>query len=150
MKVNLSRIHENLWVGDHKESLYPPNNIFSKWSAVLCCAFCEADALTKTLVSKVFYDRQMSVDAAASHIMEAAESLNVLLSENDGPVLVHCQAGINRSCSTCAAYAILFLGWEPLDAIEYLRMQNSSIGRPAIVNNSFEAALYFLQKRFKE
>jgi protein-tyrosine phosphatase len=52
----------------------------------------------------------------------------------DGPTLVHCQAGLNRS-GLIAARALVIMGFEPVEAINKLRAGRS---RLVLCNEAFE------------
>lgn len=82
----------------------------------------------------VMYDSESSpVDHA--QLVEIAE---LIIELNDrGPVLVHCQAGLNRS-SLCVGAALVLMGSTGADAIELIRKKRSSA---CLCNRVFEQKL---------
>ena len=77
-----------------------------------------------------------SVDQTFEQIEELARWVN--LCRSTGPVLVHCQAGLNRS-SLVAARALMLEGMSAEDAITTLRAKRS----PAcLCNRAFEDYLH--------
>jgi hypothetical protein len=74
-----------------------------------------------------------------STLYEAAERVRTAMS--DGPTLVHCQAGLNRS-ALVAGLALVLDGFAPAEAIDLLRRRRS----PAVLCNPvFEAWLLDLE-----
>lgn len=60
------------------------------------------------------------------HLYELIIETNVLYEihkslENKEPVLVHCHAGMQRSCATVAAYLIVYYGFTPEMTIKYIK-----------------------------
>ena len=43
--------------------------------------------------------------------------------ENNRPVLVHCHAGMQRSCAVVACYLINYYGLDPYTAVEYIKQK---------------------------
>ena len=68
------------------------------------------------------------LEAVASYVLDAA---------SEGPTLVHCQAGLNRS-GLVAAYALVLDGVAPTDAVALLRARRSP---QVLCNPVFEAWL---------
>ncbi len=78
-------------------------------------------------------------DAHGTPDMDAANNLakKVVAALDRGPVLVHCQAGLNRS-GLITALALMHLGRTADEAIRLLRDRRSPV---VLCNRSFERAL---------
>ena len=124
----ISQIEGNLWQGGCRDGLILPTffkHIVSlyKWESYTV----EHDLETSTTI-KMFDSIGQSFEA----IDDLAEWVNMCC--EDGPTLVHCQAGLNRS-SLVAGRALTLRGWPPVQAIQLLRTRRS----PAcLCNHSFE------------
>jgi hypothetical protein len=70
----------------------------------------------------------------------------VLKGLKKGKVLVHCQAGLNRSGLT-AAFTLMRMGWSAQDAIDHLRRQRSNM---VLCNATFVAQLHAFEHRRHE
>jgi dual specificity protein phosphatase-like protein len=128
----ISHIEGNLWQGGCQSGLHLPHffkHVFSMypWERYKV----KKDQLSTEVYIEMFdsLDQSMEqVDAIARLINEAKKT---------GPVLVHCQAGLNRS-SLVAARSLMLDGRTADEAIKLLRVQRS----PAcLCNVSFEAHL---------
>jgi protein-tyrosine phosphatase len=63
-----------------------------------------------------------------------------------GKVLVHCQAGLNRS-GLVAGFTLMRLGWSAQDAIDHLRRTRSNL---VLCNKTFVKQLHDLEHRREE
>lgn len=103
---------------DHVVSLYPWENYAL-----------DPGKMLKTYLEVQMYDAE---DQGFEQVEWLAE--HVVRCVLDGPTLVHCQAGLNRS-SLVAASALLKMSYEPAEAIALLREKRS----PAVLcNRAFE------------
>jgi len=127
----ISQIDGNLYQGgcatgltlpgfiEHVISLYP-------WEQY------EAEHQVKSVLSVVMYDAE---DQGFGQVFKIAEWVNACV--EDGPTLVHCQAGLNRS-SLVAAASLILKGASGKEAIALIREQRS----PAcLCNPAFERYL---------
>jgi len=143
--VSLKKIHPSLYIGNVDAA---QKNI---WTHVLCTAGCRHES-SNSVTNCPFLDT-MDIDRqpvweAEYHIRNGALLLDIILrkkTNEESTVLVHCQAGMNRSASVIVAYAI-GIGWTAQDAIDYVRSQNSTRlqVRPkaaAVTNRVFEFVL---------
>lgn len=127
----ISQIATNLWQGGCADGLVLPDLI----EHVVSLYPWEAYTLTK--MPKTFLEVQMfdSLDQATDQVKELAGWVNNRRKE--GPVLVHCQAGLNRS-SLIAGYALVLEGMSGKEAVKTLREKRS----PAcLCNPAFEQFL---------
>lgn len=126
----ISHVTGNLWQGGCQYGLVLPPNIkhvvsLYPWEAY----YIKHDA---TYTPYVMYD---SDEVQEEDVRSAAELVNERV--EDGPTLVHCQAGLNRS-GLVAAYSLMLKGMSALNAITLLRESRS----PAVLcNRTFEAWL---------
>ena len=123
----VSQITKNLWVGgcatgltlppffEHLVSLYP-------W---------EAYTLRHELVSKLEVRMYDSLDQSMDQVRNIARWLRSCYKQ--GPTLVHCQAGLNRS-NLIAATALITDGGNPQEVIDLLREKRASA---VLCNDSF-------------
>lgn len=127
----ISNIEGNLWQGGCQNGLELPH--FFKYVVSLYPweSYRVKHELDGMLVVKM-YD---SLDQSTEQVDAIARLINVF--KADGPVLVHCQAGLNRS-SLVAARSLMLDGKTADEAISLLRTQRS----PAcLCNPSFEEYL---------
>ena len=127
----ISQIDGNLWQGGCENGLILPDFIQHVVSLYPWETYKVKHDL-KSHLSVFMYDSREQgfeqVDSVARWVNEKCE---------DGPTLVHCQAGLNRS-SLVAARALMLRGSSAQDAIAKIREQRS----PAcLCNRSFEAWL---------
>lgn len=124
----ISHIDGNLWVGGCRDGLILPREIehvvsLYPWETYRC------PLMLKSHLEVRMYD---SLDQAFGQVTAIASWVNSCLA--DGPTLVHCQAGLNRS-NLVAATALVHQGMEPCEAIALLRAKRS----PAVLcNPAFE------------
>lgn len=127
----ISQIDGNLWQGGCQNGLVLPVEIEHLISLYPWERYTVQHEL-KSALTVCMYDTtgqgMAQVDAIAAWVNAAAE---------DGPVLVHCQAGLNRS-SLIIARALMLRGWSAKEAIDTIRANRS----PAcLCNHAFEAHL---------
>lgn len=128
----MSKITENLWQGGCRDGLVLPHHIKHVVSLYPWERYRVAHELDSHMAVRL-YD---SLDTPDDGQLEAlAGWVNVC--RRTGPVLVHCQAGLNRS-GLVAGLALVLDGTPPADAVALLRSSRS----PAVLcNPAFEAAL---------
>lgn len=128
----ISHIEGNLWQGGCQNGLVLPTDIKHLVSLYPWEAFTVNHKLGSEL-SIVAYDSE------PQHIAPMLDGLASWISAcmDDGPTLVHCQAGLNRS-GLVAALVLMKRGRSAREAIDLLRATRS----PAVLcNKSFEAWL---------
>lgn len=67
--------------------------------------------------------------------------INMFMKQNPSAnILIHCQAGINRSATIIAYYLIKYRGYDPKDIIKKIRLANATQrnNTPALINPLFE------------
>lgn len=129
-KVDLiSHIHENLWSGGciggaplpedftHVFSLYP-------WERY------KLGPNTKLHETKLYDELDQNLDAVDA----LADEIVAALDEEDSKVLIHCQAGLNRS-GLLTGLVLCKLGFEAKEALDLLRSQRSPL---VLCNEAFE------------
>ena len=139
--INLPKIHRNLYLGSAKAArTCAPSHM-----QILCvangstCDSCRGELCTGSF-SNVPDDFFMSKRAFDSFTIPAAKKLEQAL--NKGPTLVHCYAGINRSCSVIAKYAMMYKKMTADEVIYYLREKNRRERHlPALSNFAFVSHL---------
>lgn len=130
----LSHVTGNLWQGGCANGLILPEQI----EHVVSLYPWETYTVThqvKSMLSLIMYD---STDQAFGQVESIARWVAARM--EDGPTLVHCQAGLNRS-GLVAAVALIVTGMDPADAIALLRAQRANPdGTSAVLcNPAFEA-----------
>jgi len=127
----ISEIDHNLWQGGCEQGLILPRFIKHLVSLYPWERFTVRHELDSVLVARM-YD---SEDQALGKVEAIARWVNAC--RETGPVLVHCQAGLNRS-SLVVARALMLAGKSADDAIITLREKRS----PAcLCNHAFEEYL---------
>lgn len=127
----VSEIADNLWQGGCTTGLVLPHEIAHVVSLYPWEQYTVLHEV-RSVLSVVMYD---SDDQGYAQVDAIAAWINVC--REDGPTLVHCQAGLNRS-SLVAARALMLGGMKARDAIALLREKRS----PAcLCNKSFESHL---------
>jgi len=127
----ISQIDETLWVGGCADGLILPTEIEHVVSLYPWEAY-RAHHEVKSVLSVRMYD---SLEQGTAQVPAIAAWVNVCRA--DGPTLVHCQAGLNRS-NLVAATALILGGMAPSDAVALLREKRS----PAcLCNPAFVEAL---------
>jgi protein-tyrosine phosphatase len=124
----ISEIDENLWQGGCAAGLTLPTFITNVVSLYPWESYTMHGDIASTLMVWMYDSTDQGFDgvpAIARWVNDRREL---------GPVLVHCQAGLNRS-SLIAAYALMLEGVDPAAAIDVIRARRS----PAcLCNPSFE------------
>lgn len=130
----ISNIEKNLWQGGCKDGLIAPNSI----DVIISLYPWEKYKLLnhQILVSYRMYD---STDQGFDQIEEIAQQVNIYL-DYGKTVLVHCQAGLNRS-SLVVARSLMLKGRTAKDSITLLREKRSMA---CLCNPSFEKYLLSL------
>jgi protein-tyrosine phosphatase len=124
----ISQIEGNLWTGGCQDGLVLPEF----FEHVVSLYPWERYEVRHELTTGRSVRMLDSPDQATDEIDELAEWVSACM--NDGPTLVHCQAGLNRS-SLVAAATLIRRGSTPEDAIALLRERRS----PAVLcNEAFE------------
>lgn len=132
----ISHIAENLYQGGCENGLVLPLEIVHVVSLYPWEQYAGHQGV-RSVLSVVMYD---SEDQGYEQVEAIAAWVNVCRA--DGPTLVHCQAGLNRS-SLVAARALMLQGATASDAIRSLRIERS----PAcLCNPAFEAYLLGLNE----
>lgn len=127
----ISEIADNLWQGGCEEGLELPPFIAHVVSLYAWESY-KTDYHVRSVLTVEMYD---SEDQGYAQVSAIAAWVNVCRA--NGPTLVHCQAGLNRS-SLVAARALMLEGLTADAAIALLREQRS----PAcLCNPAFEAYL---------
>lgn len=127
----ISEIDDNLWQGGCDGSLVLPAHI----AHVVSLYPWENYKVKHDLASFVQFRMYDSEFQAMDQVLELAEWVN--RRRQSGPVLVHCQAGLNRSAAVAGA-ALVLAGRTPDEAIALMRERRS----PAVLcNRSFESWL---------
>lgn len=127
----ISEIADNLWQGGCANGLVLPKEIVHLISLYPWETYSIISEI-RSVLSVVMYD---SLDQSYEQIDGIADWVNTCRS--DGPTLVHCQAGLNRS-SLVVARSLMFNGMSATDAIALLREKRS----PAVLcNTAFETWL---------
>jgi protein-tyrosine phosphatase len=127
----ISQITDNLWTGGCTNGLVLPDVIVHLVSLYPWEQYTVEHDI-RSVLSVVMYD---SEDQEFDQVDGIAAWVNVC--RKDGPTLVHCQAGLNRS-GLVAARALMLEGMSGADAVALLREKRS----PAVLcNTSFEGWL---------
>ena len=121
------RIYGNLFQGGCVDRLQLP----SEFKHVVSLYPWERYALCEG-TDRVEYKLYDSNDQDLSQVIDIAKQVNELC--DDGPTLVHCQMGLNRSGVVCAT-ALVLQGMPPEEAIKLLRDQRDPY---VLCNPSFE------------
>lgn len=128
----ITQVDDTLFVGGCATGLVLPDNIEHVVSLYPWETY-QARHELRTVLSVVMYDSDDGVNG--EQVREIAAWVNNRC--NEGPTLVHCQAGLNRS-NLVAATALILRGMAPAAAIALLREKRS----PAVLcNETFEAWL---------
>jgi len=132
----ISQIKGNLWQGGCQNGLILPH-FFKHIISLYPWESYKIKHEVRSRLEIVMYD---SLDQS----MEQVDALAawVVACVNDGPTLVHCQAGLNRS-SLVAGRSLMLMGFKGWEAVKLLREQRS----PAcLCNSAFERHLKDMDK----
>lgn len=131
----ISQVTDNLWQGGCQQGLILPTHI----NYILSLYPWERYEIQHKVRSEVYVRMYDGPDQALDQIEDLAHMVNKW--RERGQVLVHCQAGLNRS-SVVVARALMLGGMAADEAIALLRAQRS----PAcLCNPSFESWLRSLE-----
>lgn len=117
----ISEIGDNLWQGGCTNGLIIPEHIEHVVSLYPWEAYGSRHQLKSNLAVTMYDSTDEPVDR--EQVLAIAAWVNVCRA--NGPTLVHCQAGLNRS-SLVAATALVLAGALPIDAVALLRDKRSS------------------------
>lgn len=132
----ISHIEGNLYQGGTTTGLVLPERFRHLFTMYPWETYTIRDGHDVQVHEHAMYDSEDGADR--DQVVEIAE--RVVEAMADGPTLVVCQAGLNRS-GLIAGAALVLQGWEPQEAVALLRSQRS----PAVLcNKSFEALLFSL------
>ena len=132
----ISEIGPNLWQGGCENNLILPE-FFSHLISVYPW---ESYAIKHELDSLLAVQMFDSLNQSFEQIEAIANWVNVC--KKSGPVLVHCQAGLNRS-SLIVARSLMLEGASSNEAINLIRAKRSQV---CLCNKSFEKYLRGLDK----
>lgn len=124
----ISQITDTLWTGGCTNGLVLPDHIEHIVSLYPWEAYTVRHEI-KSALSVIMYD---SLDQAMGQVGAIADWVNACRA--DGPTLVHCQAGLNRS-GLVAATALIRGGMGAAEAVALLREKRSSA---VLCNRAFE------------
>jgi protein-tyrosine phosphatase len=126
----ISRVAPDLWMGGCADGLELPHDIDHVVSLYPWESY-ELHECVQSTTAVWMYDEEGGVDS--QRILSVARWVNECRAS--GTVLVHCQAGLNRS-GLVTATALVLGGWHPQEAIAHLRMARSDA---VLCNRSFVA-----------
>lgn len=134
----ISHIEGNLWMGGCDGSLVLPEHIehvvsLYKWENY------RVNHKLKSHKQITMYDSSDTPNER--DVLDAARLVNKCV--EDGPTLVHCQAGLNRS-GLVAAASLMLRGWTAKDAVALLREKRSNA---VLCNKTFYFWLKELENR---
>ncbi len=96
---------------------------------VVCLRLSEKDTMMPKNVT-VHYVRLTALSVSAQDIIRV---LSILTAPENGPCLVHCQHGADRTGVVCAAYRVCVQGWTKEAAVD--EMRNGGFGFHRILTN---------------
>lgn len=124
----MTQMDDNLWQGGCDRGLTLPNDIMHVVSLFPWMKYDVEHELDSYLEWRM-YDTEGVVDGPL--VIRLAQWVNEC--RKTGPVLVHCQAGLNRSALVTAT-ALVLEGWDPAEAIQMMREKRSDA---VLCNRSF-------------
>ena len=125
----MSEISHNLWQGGVRQGLVLPKFISHIVSLYPWESYRHEHDLKSDLIVRM-YD---SLEQSLNQVDDIARWVNACRAT--GPVLVHCQAGLNRSSLVVARALILGEQYLPVEAIELIREKRS---QACLCNEAFE------------
>ena len=128
----ISNIEGNLWQGGCENGLVLPDNIKHVISLYKWEDYTHGPLKTHEVVE--MYDSNDEVDS--DEVDRLANLVNELLATGED-VLVHCQAGLNRS-SLVAARSLMLRDKNPLSAVEAIILVRKSRSQACLCNRTFE------------
>ena len=132
----ISHINRNLYMGGCEQGLILPAEIQHVVSLYPWEAYSIAHEVTSYLAFRLYDSLEQAMDQIEDIARWVANRLD------DGPTLVHCQAGLNRS-GLVSARALMIRGFSAKAAISLLREKRS----PAVLcNTAFEDYLLGLEE----
>lgn len=135
----ISQIEGNLWQGGCQNGLQLPQFIKHVISLYPWEQYTVKHDLDSMLVVKM-YD---SLDQSTEQVDALAQWINVCV--KDGPTLVHCQAGLNRS-SLVAVRSLMLREEDPYSANEAIGLLREKRSPACLCNPAFEEYLRGLDK----
>ncbi|WP_099021220.1 protein-tyrosine phosphatase family protein [Mycolicibacterium palauense] len=126
----ISYIGDNLWQGGCADGLMLPEDI----DHVVSVYPWERYEMAREISSELYVEMYDSVYQGFEQIDAIATWINVC--RKDGPVLVHCQAGLNRSSLVTARALYMQGGMSGADIVAHLR----NVRSPAVLCNPAFAA----------
>lgn len=131
----ISHIEGNLWMGGCTNGLVLPKHIKHHVSLYPWENYTVRHHLDSSMAVKMYDDHSgVNVD----HVLAIANWVNQCVAQSD--TLVNCQAGLNRS-GLIAATSLVLRGWDPGDAISWLRERRS---HAVLCNKTFERFIHAL------
>lgn len=127
----ISHIEGDLWQGGTQTGLVLPE----RFDHVVSLYQAEKYTVHHDLITENYFLMYDSTRQSFEQVDEIARHVNECL--EDGPTVVLCQAGLNRS-SLVTARSLMLRGWTADEAITLIRTQRSPA---ALCNPSFEAWL---------
>jgi hypothetical protein len=124
---------ECLWEWDDEDEMTEP-----RFDAILCLYPWEPYSVPEGVIKRevALYD---ALEQALDQVDELADQIDSwIASSGAGSVLVHCQAGLNRSNLVVARYLIKHKGMTPNEAISLLREKRH---QEVLCNSHFESWL---------
>jgi len=123
----IAEIAANLWQGGYRSDIVLPEFIKS-----IVCLYPEHCYTSPPGAKRYIFDLKDSIDQTFEQVDYIARLVNT--SREDGPALVHCQAGINRS-SLIVCRALMLEGMSADAAITLIREKRS---KSCLCNPMFE------------
>ena len=138
---DLDQIIDNLYVGNIKSAEVFGNSFDL---VVNCTTDIPRPSYCKKFIRISVYDTPTESDKMYMEIYRTnvfKEIYNTL--KNNGKVLIHCFAGIQRSCAVTACYLIWIYGMTPTDVIQFIRSNRpiaffGDVNFQKTINNVYE------------
>lgn len=140
----ISQIEGNLWQGGCENGLELPH--FFK-ALISLYPWEKYKVQYRQLSTEIYVEMYDAVDQAYSQVDALAALVNE--AKKNGPVLVHCQAGLNRS-SLVAARSLMLDADNPRTANEAIKLLRSQRSDACLCNPAFESWLHFAEELDKQ